>query len=203
MRAACCCCAATGRQLGWAGDHAMVLHRSTVLTIHPALLRCCSLNAGGPGPSSGFGTLVWPNSTQPTCGTPELAAAGAPLTSYTPGSGAGAGRGWVGWVTGWQRGWYGEWRWTGPSGVRFGGGKGWGGAGWSHQLCACSSPSLPASAALAKPPALLTRPTTPCCIPVIDIKVFFSTQHGGRHTFRLCPRPNADDDCFQQITLQR
>lgn len=38
---------------------------------------------------------------------------------------------------------------------------------------------------------------------VIAIKVWFSTQHGGRHTFRLCPRPAADKACFEETVLQR
>lgn len=38
----------------------------------------------------------------------------------------------------------------------------------------------------------------------IELKVFFSTQHGGRHVFRLCPRPAAvDEECLQQTVLQR
>lgn len=45
------------------------------------------LNGGGPGASSGGGTLVWPAHSQPACGTPALAAAGTPARRYAPGSG--------------------------------------------------------------------------------------------------------------------
>ncbi|KAL4443449.1 hypothetical protein ABPG75_011186 [Micractinium tetrahymenae] len=82
------------------------------------------LNNGGPSVSSAGGTLTWPNSTHPMCGTNDLAAAGPIQATYTAGS-------------------------------------------------------------------------------VIAIKVWFSTQHGGRHTFRLCPRPNADKACFEETVLQR
>ncbi|PSC68770.1 chitin binding domain-containing [Micractinium conductrix] len=33
---------------------------------------------------------------------------------------------------------------------------------------------------------------------VIDVKVFFSTQHGGRHWLKLCPRAAVDLACFDQ-----
>ncbi|KAI3426866.1 hypothetical protein D9Q98_006812 [Chlorella vulgaris] len=37
----------------------------------------------------------------------------------------------------------------------------------------------------------------------IDLSVFFSTQHGGRHVFRLCTQPNVDNACLASHTLQR
>ena len=80
------------------------------------------LNGGGTAASSGGGTLVWPANSQPACGTPELAAAGAAVRRYAPGS-------------------------------------------------------------------------------RIDVKVFFSTQHGGRHAFRICPSPQADVACFEAAPL--
>lgn len=46
------------------------------------------------GPSSAGRTLVWPAHAQHFCGTPELAAAGAPVKRYAPGSGGLAWRGW-------------------------------------------------------------------------------------------------------------
>jgi hypothetical protein len=47
---------------------------------------------------------------------------------------------------------------------------------------------------------LLTTTTTPA---EIDLSVFFSTQHGGRHVFRLCTQPNVDNACLDSHTLQR
>ncbi|EFN56897.1 hypothetical protein CHLNCDRAFT_144568 [Chlorella variabilis] len=39
---------------------------------------------------------------------------------------------------------------------------------------------------------------------VIDLGVFFSTQHGGRHVFRLCPDPaNVTKPCLEEHVLQR
>ncbi|PSC68094.1 chitin binding domain-containing [Micractinium conductrix] len=44
-----------------------------------------SVNSGGPGPSSGYGKLTWPDTTAPACGEPSLATAGAAVKTYKPG----------------------------------------------------------------------------------------------------------------------
>lgn len=37
----------------------------------------------------------------------------------------------------------------------------------------------------------------------ITISLHLTTQHGGRHMFRLCDRTDADESCFAAHVLQR
>ncbi len=38
---------------------------------------------------------------------------------------------------------------------------------------------------------------------VIDISVFITAQHGGRHAFRLCTDSDAQEKCLSQHMLER
>ena len=57
--------------------------------------------------------------------------------------------------------------------------------------CGSADPAIARPAATVLPRATYTPGAT------IEVKVFFGTQHGGRHVFRLCPRPDADTACFE------
>lgn len=62
----------------------------------------------------------------------------------------------------------------------------------AHTQAACGTTALAAAAA----PARRYAPGS-----TIQIKVFFGTQHGGRHAFRLCPAAQADTACFEAAPL--
>ena len=61
-------------------------------------------------------------------------------------------------------------------------------------------------------PLLLPLPTTtsppfpappPLINPVIDITIFITAQHGGRHEFHLCPSPHVSKGCLKEHQLER
>ncbi|KAL4443267.1 hypothetical protein ABPG75_011004 [Micractinium tetrahymenae] len=142
-------------------------------------------NNGGPGVSSDGGRLVWPATTQPACGDRSLMSPGHTVQAYAPGSGDG---------------------FCGPASASQ--------AGWLPESAA-SAAVCPAVLLLAScPPPPHLPPASTCCrfprsVPlslapaVINITVFITAQHGGRHVFRICPSDAATERCLAQHTLER
>lgn len=157
------------------------------------------LRPAGPWEVSAGGTLVWPAGVHGVCGDK------AGDLRHEPGE----------WVAG---------------GRRLGGGCGqtWKRAVWGTAQCAqvllqrltVGAPSPGALTSAHTHTAALRRPlhhphpaggvygpagvqATYTAGQVITISLLVTAQHGGRHTFRICDRANADEACLYANVLQR
>lgn len=135
------------------------------------------VNGGGPAATSRGGQLAWPASAAAACGDASLATAGAPVATYHAGAGEGCrvGRVCVQGLPGRSQ--------------------------HAYRDVAAALLSRFELADLSRQPPL--NPSSPSA--AIDIQLFITAQHGGRHVFRLCRGPNMTAACLTAPTavLQR
>ncbi len=163
------------------------------------------VNGGGPSATSRGGQLTWPASAAAACGDASLATAGAPVATCYAGAGA-DGAGWLVVCL-----WIGSCRVLlkcrpaaaaacGPCGLRLRPILTQPLRADCRPICSHRAPAVhhtqhcPLSTITFRSHCFVLR-----CFPwhaVIEIRLFITAQHGGRHVFRLCPGPNMTTACL-------